>query len=830
MSKNLVIVESPAKAKMISKFLGKEYTVRASMGHVRDLPDRKAEMTPAQQKKYPAIAIDIENDFEPIYVIKEAKKKVVKELKEYMKETPTVWIATDEDREGEAIGYHLLHILKVDPKTANRIVFHEITKDAILKSLDNPRRIDTNLFNAQQARRILDRLVGYTLSPLLWKKIRYGLSAGRVQSVAVRLIVDREKEIEAFNPDEFWKLSAYYQNPDFDAELSHVNGKKLDNKKSKVASDAEMSKVLAGLEGKEHEITDIQEKDSKSSPAPPFTTSTLQQEAGRKLGFSVKQTMSIAQRLYEGNVKKAGHEGGFITYMRTDSVHLADQALKQAKEVIQQEYGKEYTLDSPRKYKTKSKGAQEAHEAIRPTNLGLKPSQAAQYLDANQLKLYSLIWKRTLACQMAEAKLKKTTLTITAGPQGVASRMLRSGESEERVSGAKGTEVPKVGGGNGGTTFGASVNEGPIYNFESKGQVIVFPGFMKVYTEGSDNPEEALQSKDKILPPVKVGQKLQLDENENLKAHYAGEELDPYKSVKPLIDGLVPQQNFTKPPPRYTEASLVKKMESLGIGRPSTYAPTISTIIGRKYVEINEDKKLIPTDTGRVVNDFLVEHFQKVLDYQFTADVEEDLDKVAEGEKEWVPLLKEFFTPFKKKVDEKDKSVKKEDLIKETTDEKCAECKKDMQIKLGRFGKFLSCSDFPECKYAKPILKEGEEPPPEPEKTGIKCPDCQEELIKRQGPYGPFTGCSGYPKCKYIKSELKKIGVKCPKCGEDLIEKMTRRKKVFFACNGYPKCENAFWSKPVSDSCPNCGDKQLLVEKMLKTGKKITCPECKLEK
>jgi len=781
MTKNLVIVESPAKAKLISKFLGKDYTVRASMGHVRDLPDKKSEMTPAQQKKHKAIAIDVENDFKPVYVIKETKKKVVAELKEFMKDNPEVWIATDEDREGEAIGYHLLHILKVDPAKAKRIVFHEITKEAILASLEHPRTIDMNLFHAQQARRILDRLVGYTLSPLLWKKIRYGLSAGRVQSIAVRIIVEREREIEAFDPQEFWRLNAFYQKPDFDAELSSVAGKKLDHKKKPIASGEEMSKVLKDLEGQDHKVSEIDEKDAKSSPAPPFTTSTLQQEASRKLGFSVKQTMSVAQRLYEGNVKKSGFDGGFITYMRTDSVSLADSAVKAAKTVIEKEYGSEYALASPRHYKTKSKGAQEAHEAIRPTQLGAKPKEVEQYLDANQLKLYTLIWKRTLACQMAEAQLKKTTVTIEAGP----------------------------------------------HEFQAKGQVIVFPGFMKVYTEGTDNPEEALQSKDKILPPLKVGDVLTLDGNESVSSHYSGDAMEPYKTVAPQIDGVVPSQNFTKPPARYTEASLVKKMESLGIGRPSTYAPTISTIIARKYVEPNEDKKLVPTDTGMVVNDFLVKHFEKVLDYQFTAKMEEDLDKVATGEKEWVPLLREFFTPFEKKVKEKDKSVDKDSIVTDETDEVCEQCKKPMEIKLGRFGKFLSCTGFPDCKFAKPILKEGEEPPPAPIELKRKCPDCKEPLIQRQGRYGEFIGCSAYPNCKFIEAKLKKIGVDCPHCKKPLVEKMTRRKKVFFACSGYPKCKNAFWNMPVNEPCPKCGDgKQLMVLKTLRTGDKIECPEC----
>jgi len=797
MAKNLVIVESPAKAKLIQKFLGPEYVVKASMGHIRDLPDRKAELPPSKQKlPYASLAVDIENHFAPIYVIKETKRKVVKELKSYLEEGTQVWIATDEDREGEAIGYHLTEILKVPRDKAKRIVFHEITKDAILHAIDSPRSIDENLFDAQQARRILDRLVGYKLSPLIWTKIRYGLSAGRVQSVAVRLIVEKEREIEAFDPMEYWKLRIFYADPEFDAELSHVGDMKLDHKERRVGSAEDMSKVLADLDGKEHVITDIEQKDAKSSPPAPFTTSTLQQDASSKLGFSVKQTMTIAQRLYEGNVKKkTGVEGGFITYMRTDSTSLSAQALKQAQQVITQEYGQEYALEKPRVFKTKSKGAQEAHEAIRPTNLAMKPKDAAPFLDANQLRLYTLIWKRTMACQMAAAKLKKTVVTIAAGE----------------------------------------------HTFTANGQIVVFPGYLKVLDDAAKRKSDRLDSKERFLPPLEVGQKLklakvspqmpeELDEEATEAQQRKFELLMAAFKLEPKVVGLIPEQHFTKPPARYTEASLVKKLESLGIGRPSTYAPTINTIQTRKYVEKREDKRLYSTDVGTVVNDFLVEHFSDILSYDFTARVENKLDEVAEGKVKWDKMLEAFYSPFAQQLEEKKEAIKRYEVITEKTDIKCEDCGKPMEIKLGRFGKFLSCTGYPECKAARPINPDGtpgEAVKPEP--TGEKCPECESDLIERMGRFGKFVGCSNYPKCKYIKKEEIKIGISCAACGKgEVIEKKTRRGKLFYACNRYPECKEAFWDKPIDKTCKTCGDKQRLVKKINKRKKEVKelCPVC----
>ena len=565
--KNLVIVESPAKARTISKFLGSDYKVMASMGHVRDLPKSK-------------LGFDPNNNFEPQYMVSRDKTKVIADLKKQISKDTVIYLAADEDREGEAIAWHLIPALKIQKNPIKRIVFHEITKKAIMHALENPRDVDQNLVDAQQARRILDRAVGYQLSPLLWKKVRYGLSAGRVQSVAVRIIVDREKEIEAFEPVEFWKVKADFHTPSFRADLA-----KIDGKTAKVNNEAQAKIIEQSCAASNYLLEDIEEKESKRNPAAPFTTSTLQQEASRKAGFGVKQTMIVAQQLYEGSVTIPGHTGGLITYMRTDSVNLSSFATSMAKDVIEQEYGKEYSLKSPRHYKSKAKGAQEAHEAIRPVNLALKPSDVRAYLDNAQYKLYSLIWKRTIATQMAQAKVANTTYKIRAGKNGE-------------------------------------------YEFQAKGTRIVFPGFMKAYTEGSDDPEAALDNTEKILPTIKKGTILNLEK-------------------------LTTEQNFTKPPARYTEASLVKKMEAEGIGRPSTYAPTIATILAREYVIKTEDKKLKPTLIGTVVNDFLVEHFPHIVDLGFTAHVEEEFDQIAEGKIAWNEVMKEFYEPFVKNVEDK---------------------------------------------------------------------------------------------------------------------------------------------------------------------------------
>jgi len=602
--KNLVIVESPAKAKTISKFLGSDYVVMASMGHVRDLPKSK-------------LGFDPDDNFKPKYLISTDKKKVIADLKKHINKDTTIYLAADEDREGEAIAWHLIPALKIENNPIKRIVFHEITKDAILKALENPREVDQNLVDAQQARRILDRAVGYELSPLLWRKVRYGLSAGRVQSVAVKIIVDRENEIREFKPEEYWKIKSEFKDPELKSELAKINGK---NKK--ITNEAQAKEIEASIKLGNFLLNDIEEKESKRNPAAPFTTSTLQQEASRKLGYSVKQTMVIAQQLYEGNVGNIpGHTGGLITYMRTDSLNLSTVATSAAKKVIEAEYGKEYSLSKPRAYKSKAKGAQEAHEAIRPVDLSLKPSDIKAFVENSQYKLYSLIWKRTLATQMAAAQIANTTYKILAG------------KDKE-------------------------------FEFQTKGQRIIFPGFMRAYTEGSDNPEGALDSTEKILPTIKVGTILNL------------EKLDL-------------EQLFTKPPARYTEASLVKKLEGEGIGRPSTYAPTISTIQQREYVVKTEDKKLTPTPTGEIVNSFLSDHFSDIINLGFTAKIEEEFDHIAEGKIAWEQVMQDFYGNFKKTINEKEETVNKEDYLQIREIGIDPKSGKPMSARVGRFGPFV---------------------------------------------------------------------------------------------------------------------------------------------
>jgi DNA topoisomerase-1 len=615
LSKNLVIVESPAKAKTISRFLGNDYKVVASMGHVRDLPKS-------------TLGFEPENNFEPKYQVSADKRKVISDIKKLIKKDTLIYLASDEDREGEAIAWHLVPALKIEKNPIKRIVFHEITKDAIIHAIEHPRDVDQHLVDAQQARRILDRAVGYKLSPLLWQKIKRGLSAGRVQSVAVRIIVDRENEIDNFKPEEYWKIKALFKDPEFKAEFTKLNGKT-----KKIKNAAEANAIDTSIKQGNFELTDIEEKESVRKPAAPFTTSTLQQEASRKLGYSVKQTMMIAQQLYEGNIEGniKGVEGGLITYMRTDSLHLSNNATAQAKDVITQMYGNHYALKSPRKYVTKSKGAQEAHEAIRPVNISLLPSMIKNHLDNRQYRLYELIWKRTVATQMATAKLANTTYKITAG----ANR-----ECE----------------------------------FSAKGQKIIFDGFMRAYTEGSDNPEAMLENKETFLPAIQKGTILQIN----------------------TIDL---EQLFTKPPARYTEASLVKKLESEGIGRPSTYAPTISTIQTRDYVT-KEEGKLLPTKMGVIVNNFLVEHFSEIVDLGFTAKIEEEFDEIAEGKMHWTQVMQEFYGDFVKNIDHKEKSVERQTINIQR--EVGIDPKTGLKVvaREGRYGPFVQLGDPDDKKFA----------------------------------------------------------------------------------------------------------------------------------
>ncbi|MGQ9675794.1 MAG: type I DNA topoisomerase [Chloroflexota bacterium] len=681
MTKKMVIVESPAKARTVGRFLGSGYTVRASIGHIRDLPQNR-------------LGVDIEHDFAPHYVVPEKKKPVVKGLKADVKDADAIYLATDPDREGEAIAWHLVEALNPKEKPVYRVEFHEITKDAIEEAFNHPREINDKLVDAQQARRILDRLVGYSLSPLLRSKVmKKGLSAGRVQSVAVRLVVEREREIQAFVPVEYWSIEADLAKQalgkrkgkpqQFRATLNQIRGQKVE-----INNGEQAQAVVDELQGAVYQVAEVRKKEVQRNPAPPFTTSTMQQEASRKLGFTAKRTMAVAQQLYEG--VNIGAEGsvGLITYMRTDSTNLAAVAIAQAREFIAQRYGQDYVPAKPRVFKTKAKGAQEAHEAIRPTHMGREPESIRQYLSSDQYKLYRLIWQRAVASQMAAAVMDSTSVDIIAGPENA--------------------EKP--------------------YLFRATGSAVKFPGFIIVYTEGKDEGQ-ADEDEGKILPPLQQGELLNLVQ-------------------------LLPEQHFTQPPPRYTEATLVKALEENGIGRPSTYAPTLSTIQDRGYVE-RVDKKLVPTQIGFLVNDLLVEHFPEIVDLGFTADMEEDLDKIARGERQWVPMLKEFYDPFAKTVQQAEGKIETVELKPEETGDLCEICGKPLVIKYGRFGRFIACS--------------------------------------------------GYPQCRNAKSFAVKIGVKCPRCGGDMVEKKTRRKRIFYSCGTYPKCDFAVWQRPVPQPCPTCG-------------------------
>ncbi len=695
---NLVIVESPTKARTLKQFLGKEYQIEATMGHVRDLP--KGEF-----------GVDIEKDFEPKYVIPTKSRKVIRYLKEGSQKAEVVILATDEDREGEAIAWHLIQALGL--KEASRIVFHEITKKAITDALKNPRKIDMKLVNAQQARRILDRIVGYKLSPFLWKKVARGLSAGRVQSVAVRFVAEREREIENFIPQEYWTITTLLRKlselrspkvgvREFEALLIKKEGETIPKLGIKTKKEAE--KIIKDLKGAEYKVINIEKKEIKRNPLPPFTTSTLQQEAWKRFRFPAKFTMGIAQSLYER---------GFITYHRTDSLNLSDLSLFAAKKFIIKNYGKEYWAGFLRRYKAKGR-VQEAHEAIRPTYPDSSPSSFAsasvkssadkkamegkEKLDQNQLKLYDLIWRRFITCQMAQAFFDSTTIDI----------------------------------------------EAKNFTFRATGQILKFEGFLKVYPIKYEETE---------LPLLKINETLEL--------------------IK-----LLPSQHFTQPPPRYTEATLIKTLEENGIGRPSTYAPTISTIQERNYIEKNDQKKFRPTEIGIVVNDLLVKHFPKIVNIQFTAEMEDNLDKIAQGKEKWVKILREFYNPFEENLQKKYEEVSKKEITDEPTEKTCPECGSSLLIKLGKFGRFYSCSKFPKCKYTESL-------------------------------------------------ERKTLGIKCPKCEKgEIIEKRTKKKKIFYACNTYPKCDFALWDRPTGEKCPECNS--LLVETKRK---QIKCSnkECNAE-
>ena len=720
----LIIVESPTKAKTISRFLGKDsatadkFVIESSYGHVRDLPKSQ-------------LGVDVEHNFQPKYIIPLKARKNVSALKQKAAKAEKIILATDEDREGEAIAWHLISALDLKDRPGDnieRIVFHEITERAIKDALKNPREIDMHLVDAQQARRILDRLVGYKLSPFFWKKIRSGLSAGRVQSVAVRLIVEREREIQKFTAQEYWsvetELTKKSEDKKFKARLIKIGDEAIGRLAIKNADEAK--KITDELAGAEYKVVEVVKKEVRRAPAPPFTTSTLQQESAKKLGFSAKQTMILAQRLYET---------GVITYMRTDSLNIAQVALIQTQEVIKNNFGKEYCLDQPRFYQNKSKGAQEAHEAIRPTDLSRLP-ESLRKLDVGQLKLYNLIWKRTLACQMQAAILDQTAVDISASQR---------------------------------------------YAFRANGQVIKFDGFIKVYTETKEEGEKAEDSdyEEGRLPELS-----------------AGEALD--------FVNLIKSQHFTEPPPRYTDASLIKTLESYGVGRPSTYAPTLATIQDRGYVE-KEDKKYKPTEIGFSVNDMLVENFPEVIDINFTSHIEEEFDQIAEGKMGWTPVIQEFYAPFSKNLKEKMESVEQ---LTEESDTPCPHCGKMMLVKFGRFGKFLACPD-PESKITLPMPEEAAKIKQLQEKTaGELCPICGKPMEVKRGRFGYFLGCVDYPKCKGITKIQNKTGFKCPNCRQagltpigDIVEKKSRgRGRVFYACSRFPDCAFLMGKKPESQA------------------------------
>ncbi|HZS56894.1 MAG TPA: type I DNA topoisomerase [Bryobacteraceae bacterium] len=796
MAKSLVIVESPAKAKTIGKYLGKQFIVKASLGHVKDLPKKD-------------LAVDIERDFTPRYEVIEGKKKLISELKQAAKGVDSVYLAADPDREGEAICWHLKEELepkKSDKPAIFRVMFNEITANAVKRAFDKPLQVNVNLVEAQQARRVLDRLVGYKISPLLWDKVRRGLSAGRVQTVAVRLIVEREREIRAFEKQEYWTIDVNLNAKKPPVLTARLN--KRGDETPQIGNEETASAIVADLEGVSYTVQSVTTREKKRNPVPPFITSTLQQEASRKLRFSVKRTMMLAQGLYEG--KEIGKEGsvGLITYMRTDSTRVSEDALIEVRGFVSEKYGASYLPASPNIYKTK-KDAQDAHEAIRPTSVLRTPESVEKYLAEDELKLYRLIWMRFVASQMMPAVFDQTTIDINAkGRSGI------------------------------------------LYIFRATGSVMKFDGFLRIYEEGKDVKDEEDEDLKHKLPSVAEGEALK------------------FKDIKP-------EQHFTEPPPRYTEATLVKKLESDGVGRPSTYASILSTIQDREYVK-KEGGKFVPTELGMVVTDLLLESFNDLFDVKYTARMEEELDEIEEGKLQWRDAMAEFYDRFQKDLEHAAQNMtdikrmeRPTDLVCEkcgkpmvikwgkhgsfiactgypectntrelTVDlpdvdnanlgeqdeaEYCENCGRPMVLKKGRFGQFFACSGYPDCKTTKQIGGEQRKDVPLEE----KCPQCGNNLVQKYGRYGEFVACSNYPKCKYVKQ--KTIGVLCPNCSEgEIVERKSKRGRTFYGCNRYPDCDFVAWGKPIQEKCPDCGS-SYLIEKYLKAGAVAQCPnpECK---
>ncbi|MFB3778314.1 MAG: type I DNA topoisomerase [Bryobacteraceae bacterium] len=800
MSKSLVIVESPAKAKTIGKYLGKQFLVKASLGHVKDLPKKD-------------LAVNVEHGFEPTYQLIEGKTKLIQELRQASKEAEAVYLAADPDREGEAICAHLAEELRAKKNGKPRIyrvMFNEITRNAILKAFENPLDVNQNLVDAQQARRVLDRLVGYKISPLLWDKVRRGLSAGRVQTVALRLIVEREKEIRAFQKREYWTIDAHLgakKPPVIVARLLRKDDEALE-----IPDQGAADALIAALTGVEYIVKSVETREKKRNPVPPFITSTLQQEASRKLRFSVKRTMMLAQRLYEG--VELGKEGsvGLITYMRTDSTRVASEALGEVRQLIHDRFGPQYLPPSPNFYRSK-KDAQDAHEAIRPTSALHTPESVAKYLSEDELKLYRLIWMRFVASQMMPAVFDQTTLDITARGK-----------------------------------------DGHLYLLRETGSVPKFDGFLAVYEEGKDQKDDEDEELKHRLPTVAEGDRLK------------------FKSI-------TPEQHFTEPPPRFTEATLVKELEADGVGRPSTYASILSTIQEREYVK-KEGGRFVPTELGMVVTDLLIESFDDIFDVTYTARMEEALDEIEEGRLNWREAMAEFYAKFSSDLSRAEEhmtdikrmekptdltcdkcgkpmvikwgrhgsfiacsgypectntrelkvdltEVDSADLSEQGDEEYCQNCGRPMVLKKGRFGQFYACSGYPDCKTTKPIGGQQRQPDVPLDE---KCPQCGHNLVMKHGRFGEFTACGDYPKCKYVKQ--KTIGVACPTCRTgEVTERRSKRGKTFYGCNRYPECNFVAWAKPVAEPCPKCGS-PYLVEKWLKAGPTLACPnaECKFKK
>ncbi|QLE79008.1 type I DNA topoisomerase [Francisella sp. Scap27] len=751
MAKNLVIVESPAKTKTIKKYLGNDFEILASFGHVREIPSKNT-------------SIDVDDKFKIKFTINDRSKKHIDAIKKAAKSADNIYLATDPDREGEAISWHVQEVLKnaklLKDKTVYRVTFNEITKSAVSTAIANPKELSMDLVNAQKARQALDFLVGFNLSPLLWRKITSGLSAGRVQSPALRMIVEREIERENFIKKDYWSLTAEtFKKRKILANLTEFNNNKIEQfsfTDEKSAEDAKTT-IIKDANG-ELTVDGITEKKSRRNPYPPFITSTLQQEASKKLGFSAKRTMSTAQKLYEGKDLGDGESVGLISYMRTDSTNLSNDALDDIRGYIESKYDKGMLPAKPRVFSKKSQNAQEAHEAIRVTAANRTPAEMKNYLTADEFKLYSLIWNRTIACQMKHATLNSTAVDL--------------------------------------------ITENNKHKFRITGTVIVDAGFLSLYNVEKDEDEKD-SDEEQTLPKFEKGEKVKLKD-------------------------IITKAHSTEPPPRYTEASLVKALEKHGIGRPSTYASIISTLQQREYVEL-EKRRFAPTDKGRVVNKFLTEYFKKYVEYSYTAGLEKELDEIAHNNNDYLSVLTAFWEPFKARIDKIAKEVDRKDVVAEELDEDCPECGSKLSSRLGKNGRFIGCTNYPTCKYTRRVDADGNEV--EKEEPVVvedrKCPKCESDLHIKQGRYGKFIGCSNYPKCKHMEplEKPRDTGVTCPKCNKDtIVEKKSRKGKVFYACSGFPKCKNAYWYPPIKESCPKCDSPILLHKTTKKDGEQKACP------